>query len=78
MNPLLIAAAVATQCVVTPFSVSGIPMLCKTCAKNGVTTSVICVPLKEKSYEKSNRNSLSPIGSDRVGWLYYTDNHCRG
>lgn len=78
MNPLLIATAVATQCVVTPFSVGGVPMLCKSCAKNGITTSVICVPIKEKSYEKSNRNSLGPIGSDRVGGLHQFNFHLTG
>ena len=59
MNNLILAAAVATQCVVTPFNTNGVPMLCKTCAKNGLTSSVICVPTKEKSNEKSNSNRKS-------------------
>lgn len=52
MTSLLLAAAFATsQCVVTPFIDNGVGLLCRTCAKNGQTSSVICVPAKEKERE---------------------------
>jgi hypothetical protein len=71
MNPLLIATAVAYQCVVTPFNVGGVTMLCKTCTKNDVTKSVICVPVKEKTDEKtSNGGSRTDLRNSSLGRMY--------
>lgn len=75
MNPLLIATAVAYQCVVTPFNADGVPMLCKTCTKNGVTASVICVRIKEKTDEKTNSSGFSPISSDCLGGMHNVNLH---
>ena len=76
MNDLIILATlVASQCVVTPFSVDGVPMLCKTCAKNGQTTSVICVPAKEIADEKSSNSSSRSTIRNRGSSLYNLNLH---
>lgn len=75
MTPYLIATAVAYQCVVTPFTIDGVKHLCKTCTRNDVTSSVICVPVKEKSDEKSSPSpSSSPVHSRSTG-LYNVNVH---
>ena len=78
MNNLILAAAVATQCVVTPFNANGVSMLCKTCAKNGITSSVICVPVKEKANEKSNLDGSSNPVRNRSSGVYNLNIHYTG
>lgn len=76
MTPYLIAAAVAYQCAVTPFSVDGVKYLCKTCTRNDVISSVICVQIKEKSDEKtSNRTIDSIVRSSSMGWMLNANHH---
>ena len=77
MTPYLIATAVAYQCVVTPFTIDGVKHLCKTCTRNDITSSVICVPVKEKSDEKtSNRTINSTIRSGSLGRMLVADGNC--